>query len=495
LIKAHLIVGFGALLAGVSCTALAQSNPNNSAQNPYVGSVQAVAPTPTVMPLSMDDAIRLGIENNLALVLARENQKVAHAEKLQIINYLTPNLTLHGETGVHQYDLAAEGFHQADLSAFAGLLPPGTSASSIPLITKVDVTNGQLNLNQELFSWAGWDAWRAAKANVQATNYNAASSRGLVVLNVGNLYLEALAARTQVDMAKALLASDQRALYDAHQQHLAGTAANLDELRARVQAQAQQQAVLQAQDDFEKAKIALNRAIGLAPEQKLQLTDASPYANLVAMSIEDARQQAYANRQDFQTLKAQIRAAEFERRATVHERLPSLSFSGDYGVTGISGGIYHGTFGAVGNLSIPIFQEAKFRSDRDVAEAQLNELRSQLEDLKQKIDQQLRDSLLDLQTAGQLIRVSRSNLDLANTALEQTNERAQAGIDTNLPVVEAQATVAQAQTQYVQSVLQFNEAKLGLARNLGIIDTQYRTYLTGGNPPQIHSNQAATQGP
>jgi outer membrane protein TolC len=489
LIKAHLIAGFGALLAGVSCTALAQSNPNNSAQNPYVGSVQVVAPTPTVLPLSLDDALRLGIEDNLALILARENQKLAHAEKLQIINYLTPNLTLHGETGIRQYNLAAEGFHPADVAAFAGQLP-GVSASATPLFTQADVTNGQLNLNQELFSWAGWDAWRAAKANVQASDAGTASSRGLVVLNVGNLYLEALAARTQVDLAKALLASDQRALYDAHQQHLAGTAANLDELRARVQAQAQQQVVLQAEDDFEKSKIALNRAIGLAPEQKIQLTEAAPYANLVAMSIDDARQQAYANRQDFQTLKAQIRAAEFERRATVHERFPSLSFSGSYGITGVSSGFYHDTFGAVGNLSIPIFQEAKFRSDRDVAEAQLDELRTQLEDLKQKIDQQLRDSLLDLQTADQLVRVSRSNLDLANTALEQTDERAQAGIDTNLPVVEAQATVAQAQTQYVQSVLQLNEAKLGLARNLGLIDAQYKAYRTG-NPPPLHSNKAA----
>jgi hypothetical protein len=31
-------------------------------------------------------------------------------------------------------------------------------------------------------------------------------------------------------------------------------------------------------------------------------------------------------------------------------------------------------------------------------------------------------------------------------------------------------------------VRQFNQAKLGLARNLGIVDTQYKTYLQGGTP-------------
>ena len=52
--------------------AIAQSNPNNSATNPYYGSVQAVAATPGVKQLSLDDAMRMGIENNLALTEARE---------------------------------------------------------------------------------------------------------------------------------------------------------------------------------------------------------------------------------------------------------------------------------------------------------------------------------------------------------------------------------------------------------------------------------------
>jgi hypothetical protein len=39
-------------------------------------------------------------------------------------------------------------------------------------------------------------------------------------------------------------------------------------------------------------------------------------------------------------------------------------------------------------------------------------------------------------------------------------------------------------------VYQLNEARLGLARNLGIVDTQYRTFLQGGNPPEVKSDKA-----
>jgi outer membrane protein TolC len=477
-----------ALAAALVCApvlALAQSsNPDNSAENAYVGSVQAVPVTPGVRQLSLDDAIQLGIEHNLALTLARLNQKTAEAQKLQLANYLLPNISLHGEVGLHQFNLVAFGFKPSLISEFAPAFGfPPSVASSFPLIVKVNSQVGELNLSQALFTWSGWDAWKAGKANERAAYYAAQSSRGFVVLYVGTAYLKAIADSSQVDYARSLLKTDETILYQAQQAHLAGTAANLDELRARVQYQQQEQAVIAAENTFEKDKIALNRQIGLAPEQQIQLTDAAPYSDLGAVTIEQARQEAYSNRQDYQELKQQILSAELERRAIKHERYPSLSFNGNYGVTGVTGLVYHGTFTATGTLNIPIFHEAQFRGDADVAEAQLQELRTQMNDLTSKIDQQLRDSLLDLQSSQQLVEVSKSNVDLATTALDQSTQRFKAGVDDNLPVAQAQTTLAQAQEQYVNSVYQYNQAKLGLARNLGIVDTQYKNYIPTGSTP------------
>jgi outer membrane protein TolC len=478
-------------LAGFLSTAgaIAQSNPNNSASNPYYGSVQAVPLTPDVKQLSLDDAVAMGIQNNLALTLARENQQTAQAQAAQTLNVLLPNIDVSGSTGIQQFNLRAEGFRPGLLSSFAALIPP-SEALNFPFIVKVDITQGQANLSQTLFNWAGWDLYRAMKAGAKSAYYNAQSSRGLVVLNVGTAYLQALADQAQLDYAQSLLKTDETLLYQAVEEHKAGTAANLDELRARVQYQTQQQVVINAENTLEKDQIALKREIGINPAQKIQLTDATPFADLSEISVEAAKSEAYASRQDYQSLLQQLRLAELERKAAKHERFPTLKFDGNYGISGISGGVYHGVFGATGTLDIPIFQEAKFRGDRDVAESQLENLRSQLGDLRGKIDQQLRDSLLDLQSTAELVRVARSNVDLSTTALEQTTDRFQAGVDDNLPVVQAQSTLAQAQAQYVDSVRQFNQAKLGLARNLGIIDTQYKSYLQGGKPPEIKTKQA-----
>lgn len=477
-----------AVLAGCLGTAAAQSNPNNSAANAYYGSVQAVAATPDVKQLSLDDAVRMGIENNLALTEARENQKTAQAQASQTLNLLLPNIYLKGSTGIEQFNLASQGFRPGLLSSFGALIPP-SEAASFPFIVKVDLTQGQANLSQTLFNWAGWDLYRAEKSGARAAYYSAQSSRGLVVLNVGTIYLQALADGAQLDYARSLLKTNETLLNQAVEEHKAGTAANLDELRARVQYQTQQQTVINAENTLEKDEITLKREIGMAPEQKIQLSDAAPFSELAAITIEDAKREAYANRQDYQSIQHQVEMAILERKAAKHQRFPTLNFEGNYGVTGVTGGPYHGTFEAAGSLNIPIFQEAKFRGDRDVAEAQLDSLRSQMADLRNKIDQQLRDSLLDLQAAADLVRVARSNVDLSTTALQQSSDRFQAGVDDNLPVVQAQSTLAQAQSQYVDSVRQFNQAKLGLARNLGIVDTQYKTYLQGGTPPEVKSKQ------
>jgi outer membrane protein TolC len=456
----------------------AQTANQSSAQNPYYGSVTIVKPTDGVKPLTLDEAIGMGIEHNLALIEAREQEQSVKAQSLESLQTLLPTLTAQADSGAHQINLAALGFSSSLLGKAAPLFPD-LNLSSFSTVVKVNVTDAMVNYSQTLFSLPNIDRYRAEKQAVVAAYFNKQSSRGLVVLTVGNAYLQALALGAQVDNAQALLQADQVLLNQAVAEHQAGTAANLDELRARVQFQTQQQAVISADVNFKKAKIALNREIGLPAEQEIKLTDAAPYADLAVMNIDQAKEIAYRSRQDYQGLQAQIRAAQWQRKAAKWERLPTLDFDGNYGVTGVTGGLYHGTFVAAGTLSVPIFQEAKFRGDRGVAAANLTNLMQQMASLKEQINRQLRDSLLDVQTATELVRVAQSNVELARKELEQTTERFEAGVDDNLPVVQAQATLANAESNLINTTSQHNQAKLGLARNLGIVDTQYATYLHG----------------
>ena len=85
--------------------------------------------------------------------------------------------------------------------------------------------------------------------------------------------------------------------------------------------------------------------------------------------------------------------------------------------------------------------------------------------------------MLDVQSANQLVKVAQSNVGLAQQVLSDARERFHAGVDDNLPVVDALASLTSAQLQLVQALYQYNVAKLNLARNTGVIETRYRMYL------------------
>jgi outer membrane protein TolC len=455
------------------------SNPSpnpSSLSNPYYGSVTLQPATDGVLKLSLDDAVQRGFATNLGLKEAELNETTLHGEEAEALQYFLPSITVSGGTGVHEFNLAAFGFGPGFLRKISAVFPTA-AFEGLSFITKADVTTGQINYEQTLFSGPVIDGYKAVRAAERSAYFAKMSSRGEVVQQVATAYLAVIAAQSEVDNAKSLMDADKVLFDQARAKHEAGTVANLDELRARVQYQQQQQTVVADENKREKSEILLKREIGLAPGQKIELTDPNPYNELASRTPEDLKAEAYANRQDYQNLQNQEREAKMILGARKQERFPTLTFKGNYGVTGVNGVGYHGTLSAIGTLKVPIFQEASLRGDADVAKAQLEGVSLQLSDLRGKIDQQVRSNLLDVQAAQQLVQVARSNVELATRALSDESDRFNAGIDDTLPLVQAQSTLQSSQSNLVESLYQFNLSKLALARSAGVIEQQYKVYL------------------
>jgi outer membrane protein TolC len=220
--------------------------------------------------------------------------------------------------------------------------------------------------------------------------------------------------------------------------------------------------------------------IGLAPGQEYELTDKSPYEPLEGITVEEALKRAYAGRSDFQAALATLRAAEFSRRAARGEYLPAISFSGDYGVAGTYSNLdTHGVFDARGTLTIPIWQGGKVHGDVLQADAQLEQSRQRLENLRAQIDTDVRTALLNLESSAQLVTVAQSNVGLADESLAQSRDRFAAGVADSVEVVQAEETVASAHEQYISSLYSYNYAKISLARALGAAEDAVKVYFKG----------------
>ena len=465
------------IFAGARSPAVAQAPNPSSATNPFFGSATTHPASDKPLSLSLDDAVSMGLKNNLGLKEAEAGEKSVNGHKNQAIQEFLPTITLTADTGVYQHNLAALGFGPDVIGEFSKLFPAGNTPIKFSEITRDTLTQGQIHYGQMLFSSPVFAGLKAAGAADRAAHFAKMTARGEVVQQVATAYLHAIAAASEVDNAKALESADQVLFNQAHDAHQAGTVANLDELRARVQLQSQQQILISAENTLEKDLILLKREIGVDPGQKIVLTDPAPYSELAVQTPEEVRATAYKNRQDYQNLQNQVEIYKAIHTAYRGQRLPSLSFSGYYGVSEVSGVGAHGNFLAQGTLSIPLFREGRLRGDSDVAQAQLSSVNAQLADMRTHIDQQVRSALLDVDATSKLVEVARSSVDLATRALSDETDRVNAGVDDNLPLVEAQATLANAQTNLVECLYQYNMSKLILARVSGVLETQYRVYL------------------
>ena len=469
-----------AALLALSCAvpaANAQAGNPSSANNPFYGSVTARPVNGDILKLSLDDAVRRGLDTNLGLKEAEQQEHYVHGLEREAVQEFLPTVKLQGDTGVYQHNLAAQGFGPGALAGFKSLFPGGVPPGGLSEITKDTLTEGVLSYKQTLFSAPVIAGWKAAVAAEKQYHFGMTRARGEVVQQVATAYLHAIAAASEVDNAKALEDADKLAFDQAQAEHEAGTASDLDELRARVQLQSQEQALIAAQNALDKDLILLKREIGIDPGQNIALTDATPYSDLAEQTPEEVCAVAYRSRQDYQELQNQLVELRSLRNVYRAARLPTLSVQGNFGVMNVTGIGAHDTFTAQGTVSVPLFREASIRGNIETAQANLDTVNAQLADLRGHIDQQVRSALLDVSANHRLVEVARSNVELATRALSDETERVNAGVDDNLPLVTAQASLASAQSNLVESLYQYNVSKLLLARAAGVLEQQYRVYL------------------
>jgi outer membrane protein TolC len=427
--------------------------------------------------LSLDDAISIGFERNVRLKYDLANERAVKGDTLSVLNALIPSLSLKASTNAQELNLAAMGFKPSLIAGFAssGLLPPGYVFSEI---VKVDTTQASINANQVLFNLPDYELYRGTANETKVIALNTLSDRGDLVLTVGMAYLQVLADEANLTNAEAQRQSAKTLFDQATAKHNAGVGTNLDALRGQVEYQQRDSDVVTAGSTLAKDTIQLDRILGLPVGQKLELTDTAPFTQLAEMDLDAAKITAYQHRKDFLSLEEQILLSMRELKAVKYQRLPTLAFNGFYGVIGLTtSGSYHGDFSAEGTLSFPIFREAGQRGEQEVVNSQLQALRQREADLRVTIDSQIRASMLDVNATNELVKVAQSNVGLAQQELADERDRFSAGVDDNLAVVDAEGSVASAQAQLVSSLYQYNVAKLQLARNSGVVETRYRSYL------------------
>jgi outer membrane protein TolC len=459
-------LAMAAMCAAAATAAAAQSGPAGiSPQSPLLGGVPTGAATSETLRLSLHEAIQRGLQHNLAAVLGEQRVRAADGSRWMAMSGLLPTVSM----------AIGQSRSKVNLQEYGFPLPPGES----PLIGPFNVASARVSVSQPLFDFSAIQDARAGAAMKTAADLSLRDTREQVVVTIATGYFQVVATASRVEAARAQLATALALHARAVSMKEAGTVAGIEVLRAQVQAEGQRQRVIYYENELAKQKLAMARAIGLPLAQPFELSDDVPYKVVDTVPLETALDQAYARRPDYKAAQVTLKSAEASRRAAYGVLLPSLQFAASFGDVGPAFGSWLGTYSVLASVRIPLFQAGRERGRILQADATVRQDRAQLDDMKARIEYEVRAAFLDVRSTEERVRVARGAAELAGRQLAQAQDRFTAGVASHIEVVQAQEYVATESENLIASLFAHNVATAALARALGVAEEAAERLLGG----------------
>lgn len=417
--------------------------------------------------LSLPDAMAIGLDNNLATLLATERAEEARALRQQVRSFLLPNVTGTAYQQNRTLNLAAQGLGGGGGEEMMGG-GMGGGASIPSFVGPFNTFDARLNFSQTILNLAALREYKSTKAAVQVADLTAQLAREQVATFVALAYLTAQRSNLEVQAARAdfTLAEALREL--AVKQRNAGVANGIDVVRAESRAAQERLRVVQAEANAEQTRLDLERAVGLPQGSATQLVDTLGVRAEVVPPVEVALQQALASRIDTRIAEQTIEQRALDRRARAAARYPVVNAVGDYGQsanTPFKNDRATRTYGV--QLSVPVFDGGYTRGRINAALSQQRQAEWQLGNSRGQVEQDVRTALVGWRLGAEQVRASEEQFRLATRELELATQRFRAGVADNTEVLEAQAGLANARALRVQALAQYSAARLNFAAATG----------------------------
>ena len=474
------------------------------------------ASTQSAEHLSEDEAVRLALENNLGIQIARitpqiEDLSVAEARagwtpsfSTRIENGSTEspsNSFLSGATGdktsdarltstvgVQQllpwggnYTIGWDGTRSTTTNVFSNFSPQLRSSLSLsytqPLLRNfsIDGVRQQLEISERNRDISDIDLERTLAATLRS---------------VRNAYWELVFARASLEVQQQSLELALESLRNTSARVEIGTMAPIDIVEAEAEVATREEAAIIAEANIETAEDTLRTLVydPASPDfWTLQIeTEAAPPFMPQPVDVDAAVTRAIGQRTDLRRTRTSLDATDVNIRYLTNQTLPDVSASIDYGLTGLGGtrfvrgdgfpgpiiGEARRGFGSVLgdlftntypswtlslNVSYPL---GTSQQEAGLARARLqyNQAETQIRNDELRIATEVRLVGRQVRTNQRRVDTTRSSRQLAERRLEAEERKFAAGTSTSFFVFQAQRDLAQAQNNELRAILDYNRS-------------------------------------
>ena len=454
LLSGYLLLAINPPASGMENLLIAQADMENSPE--MAGSLPddsfSESSVSTAMPeLTLGDALLLCLENNRDIQSSMLDIEGAYAQTRSSLSGFLPGFsTMYGYT---RYGAAST----IETPDFSYTIQPEQSVRW-SLMFSYPLYNG--GRDRALY--------RAGEASIRAAEYDLRVEQAYRTLDVIQAYLGVLEAEAGLEaMRKTLSQLDEvsrtaQASYDAGLIPLNGL------LSAQVARSQVAQAVSGMESGLELAKSALAILVTGNITDRWTLAPVEYPEMDIPFSLETMWDWAMGNRPSLKSLDAGREALSAQVDAIRSGNNPTVSFDAEYSRTGedlipgegsISGSINifwnFYDFGGTDNRAAPL-------------ENQLEQLDLQREALATMIQQQVEQALLFVRTQLGNLDVSREAVAQAVEAARVARRRQEEGLGLMIEVLDAEATLAQTEVNYIQVLYDYYAGLAGLSRAVGM---------------------------
>jgi outer membrane protein TolC len=523
-----------ALLAGAAAPALGQTPPAPAqppvqappAQPPVqvpprpTPSAKGLDPTGPVRQLSIDEAVKLALEQNLGLQIERFNPELQDLNTSQVLSNYTPvfgagvftqsqdnppNSFLSGGTDTISTDNV--GFN----TSLSKLFPWGTDAT-VSFDSGRQKTNNEFSsfnpllsgnldviVTQPLLRNFKFDAVRqqlfASRKTREIADVDLRQSVAQTERSVRNQYWEYVYAINALKVAQQTLDLARESLRNTRSRVEIGTLAPIDIVQAESEVASREEAVILAEAQIGQSEDSLRSLIfdPKVPEffnMRLEPTDMAPFA-VQEVDVTAAVERALKERTDLVSARKRLEITDYNVKYFRNQTLPGLDLRLDYNTTGLGGtqlvrdpdsplfpppviGEVRRSYGDVlGNIFSSDFPTWRLalnvsypigtsNADAGLARTRLEKSQSEtsLRQLELNVATQVRDAGRQLVANAKRVDATQAARVLAERRLEAEEKKFAAGMSTSFEVFQAQRDLALARSNELRAILDYNQSQV-----------------------------------
>jgi len=395
----------------------------------------------TVVPLGFEEALRLALEANTGVRIARAEVGAATAQRRGALSAVLPRLQASGGL-----------IRNSEEAAFGA--PPNQR-----VILPRNDWNLRVLLSQLIF--AGLREIRAydkAKESVRAAEQGVRATEDRILLRVAAEYITVVGGDALIDVGRQTLALAEERLRQARDFFEAGEATRVDVVRAESAAKAAERAIALARRDREAAAGQLRIDLGLEGDVAV----IEPTLDLPARPDEALLlQQAEEARADVKQARSALRIAELEISKQKGAYLPTVT--ADAGYTWQKTTFPSDRYGyAAVRFNVPIWTSGEIGARIGVARERERQALLSYEEAVRSAREDVRRALLDLETAQTSLQLSQDQLQAVEAEYAQISDLYRNQEATSLDIQSAETSLADARRAVVVSRLARLIADLGI---------------------------------